>query len=95
MGSSIRRRKFDPFELELIDRVYEVACRHIEARDLYREAMTSREEQERLRKTVFACAGNGRLDFDTLCDQVLASLAETSPDPGLGRKPIDKLALPS
>jgi hypothetical protein len=33
-----------------------------------------------LRKTVFACADNGRLDFDTLCDQVLASVAEASSD---------------
>jgi hypothetical protein len=29
---------------------------------------------------VFACATSGKLDFDTLCDQVLARLAEVSPD---------------
>jgi hypothetical protein len=40
----------------------------------------SAEEQVQLRKTVFACADNGRLDFDTLCDQVLASVAEASSD---------------
>jgi hypothetical protein len=80
MGSPIRRHKFDPFDLEIVDCVYAVACRHIEARDLYRDTAKSAKEQVQLRKTVFACADNGRLDFDTLCDQVLASGAEASSD---------------
>lgn len=77
MGSLQRRDKFDPFELEIVDRVYEVACRHIEARDLYRLGANTTEEEEALRKMVFACAANGRLDFDALCDKVLASLPES------------------
>ena len=80
MDSLQQRHKFDPFELETVDRVYEVACRHIEARNLYCEAPKSAEQEETLRKMVFACAASGKLDFDTLCDQVLARLAEISPD---------------
>jgi hypothetical protein len=34
MGAISRRPKFDPADLELIDRVYAVACAYIEARDL-------------------------------------------------------------
>jgi len=77
MGSLQHREKFDPFELEIVDRVYEVACRHIEARDLYLETADIAREEEALRKLVFACAANGRLEFDPLCDKVLARLAET------------------
>jgi hypothetical protein len=77
MGSLQRRHKFDPSELELIDRVYKVACLHIEACNLYRAAPYIAEEEDRLRKAIFACAASGRLDFDTLCDKVLASLTET------------------
>jgi hypothetical protein len=78
MDTLTRRHKFDPSELELIDRVYEVACRYVEARDLYRERAKSVMEDEGLRKMVFACAASGRLNFDTLCDKVLAALAEPS-----------------
>jgi hypothetical protein len=74
MGSLNLRRKFDPLDLEIIDRVFEVACAYIEARDLYRDPTKDAEEEEILRKQVFALADNGRLDFDTLCDQVLASI---------------------
>ena len=80
MDSLPQRHKFDPFELETIDRVYEVACRHIEARDLYCEVPKIAGQEDHLRKMVFACAASGKLDFDTLCDQVLARLAEVSPD---------------
>jgi hypothetical protein len=34
MGSLNARHAFDPLDLEIIDRVYEVACAHIEARNL-------------------------------------------------------------
>jgi hypothetical protein len=80
MGSLQRRHKFDPFELEIVERVYDLACRHIEARDLYRETVNSAEEVDGLRKLVFACAARGRLDFDTLCDKVLAQLGKSAPD---------------
>jgi hypothetical protein len=76
MGSSNLRQKFDPLDLEIIDRVYEVACAYIEARDLYRDTDKDAEEEDALRKLVFALAGPGQLDFDTLCDDVLASIDE-------------------
>lgn len=78
MGSLNRRQMFGPLDLEIIDRVYEVASANIEARNLYRAAPDSA-EVEALRKTIFVCAASGRLDFDTLCDKVLARLDEISP----------------
>ena len=74
MGTLNLRQKFDPFDLELIDRVYEVACAYIEARDLYRDTEKDTQEEDVLRKTMFTCAGTGPLDFDNLCDRVLASM---------------------
>jgi hypothetical protein len=35
MGSENQGHSFDPLDLEILDRVYEVARAHIEARDLY------------------------------------------------------------
>jgi hypothetical protein len=74
MRSLYLRQKFDPSDLEIVDRVYAVACAYIEARDLYRDTEKDAEEEVALRKLVFALAGSGRLDFDTLCDSVLASI---------------------
>jgi hypothetical protein len=34
------------------------------------------EEEAALRKTVFAVAGAGQLDFDTLCDSVIAQIEQ-------------------
>jgi hypothetical protein len=76
MGSTYPRHKFDPSDLEIIDRAYGVACACIEARDLYRDQGTDAEEEAELRKKVFALASTCLLDFDTLCDKVLASIAE-------------------
>lgn len=77
MGSLLRRERFDPFKLEIVERIYEVACRHIEARDLYLATADLAREEQALRKLVFACAANGRLEFDALCDKVLARLGGT------------------
>ena len=79
MGSLNRREMFGPLDLEIIDRVYDVASAYIEARDLYRDALDDA-GTERLRQLVFACVGNDRLDFDVLCDRVLAQLAEIATD---------------
>jgi hypothetical protein len=54
--------------------VYEVARAHVEARDLYRGIEKDAEEEQALRKWVFASAGADRLDFDMLCDKVLARI---------------------
>ena len=51
----------------------------MEARDLFRPDANITEELGALRKVVFVCAAKDRLDFDALCDRVLARLAETSP----------------
>jgi hypothetical protein len=70
MGSINLRDKFNPEELELIDRVCAVTCAYIEARDLYHVA-TDPEEQDALRQMMFAVAASTPLDFDALCDRVL------------------------
>ena len=74
MGAINRRHKFDPADLELIDRVYAVACAYVEARDLYRDPKHDLEEEDALRRLMFTAADDGRLDFDTLCDRVLADM---------------------
>lgn len=74
MGSINVRDKFCPEELELIDRVYAVACAYIEARDLYRDVTADSEEHDVLRQMMFAIAASTPLDFDALCDGVLVSL---------------------
>jgi hypothetical protein len=76
------RQKFDPFDLEIIDRVYGVACACIEARDLYRDQEKDAEEEAALRRQMFVLASTALLDFDTLCDKVLASIAESRSNGG-------------
>lgn len=73
MGSLNARHAFDPLDLEIIDRVYEVACAHIEARNLC-EPQKCAEEEDYVRQWVFALAGVGSFDFDSLCDKVLANI---------------------
>ena len=68
------RRKLDPLDLEIIDRVYDVACAYVEARDLYRDPTTNADESGVLGRQVFAVAYEGPIDFDTLCDRVLAGV---------------------
>ena len=76
MGCLDHRQMFGPLDLEIIDRVYEAAAAHFEARYLYCEGPGDA-EAETLRKAIFA---SGRLDFDTLCDKVLAQVAESGSD---------------
>jgi hypothetical protein len=47
---------------------------HIEARDLYRSPEPDAECEDTLRKTVFSLADRHLVDFDALCDKVVASL---------------------
>jgi hypothetical protein len=74
MGSFKRAHAFDPLDMEIIDLVYEVAWEQISARDPSQDAAEDEERQASLRKRVFALAGDGGVDFDTLLDRVLASL---------------------
>ena len=74
MGSFKRAHAFDPLDMEIIDLVYEVAWEQISARDPSADAAEDEERRAALRKRLFALAGDGGVDFDTLLDRVLASL---------------------
>ena len=76
MGSF--KRSFDPFDLEIIDRVYEAAWAQLEAREPFRDREKDEEREEQLRKRLFAFAFPGRVDFDSLLEKVLASMPEPS-----------------
>ena len=81
MGSFKRPRAFDPLDLEIIDRVYEAAWAQLEAREPFRDREKDGERGEALRKLVFAVARSGKIDFDALCDQVLAYMPVRCPVP--------------
>jgi hypothetical protein len=79
MGSF--KQAFDPFDLEIIDRVYEVAWAHVEASEPGRDIARNGERQRALRKKIFGIArivGSGHVDFDTLTELVLATIPERS-----------------
>ena len=76
MGSFNRPHAFDPLDMEIIDLVYEVAWEQISARKPSHDPVDDKKRQASLRKRVFALAGDGGVDFDTLLDRVLASLPE-------------------
>ena len=54
MGSF--KSAFDPLDLEIIDRVYEVAWAHVQARHPNRDTVSDGERQEVLRKKIFGVA---------------------------------------
>ena len=83
MGSFKRPHAFDPLDLEIIDLVYEVASEQVCAGHPASDASEDEERQDFLRKRVFALAGDGGVDFDTLLDRVLASLPKTLARPRL------------
>ena len=70
---SYRPRTFDPLDLEIIDRVYEAACARFEAG--MPPSRPTDELRKSLRKRVMTCAASGNFDFDSLYEQVCASLA--------------------
>jgi hypothetical protein len=76
MGSYKHPRAFHPLDLEIMDRVYEAAWAALQARDPFRDTDKDGERQESLRKLVFNNTGPGRVDFDPLCDRVLANMPE-------------------
>ena len=81
MGSFKRPHAFDPLDMEIIDLVYEVAWEQVSAREPSHNSAEDEERQASLRKRVFALAGSGGVDFDTLLDRVLASLPQPRPQP--------------
>jgi hypothetical protein len=60
--------------LEIIDRVYETARAQLEDRAPFRDREKDGERGEMLRKLVFAFARSGPVNFDTLCDKVIATM---------------------
>ena len=81
MGSFKRPHAFDPLDMEIIDLVYEVAWEQVSAREPSHNSAEDEERQASLRKRIFALAGSGGVDFDTLLDRVLASLPQPRPQP--------------
>ena len=72
-------RAFDPLDLEIIDRVYEGAWAKLEACEPFRDRERDLERQEALRKQIMTCATHGHVDFDDLCEKVLATLPNPKP----------------
>ena len=72
----IQHPVFDPLDLEIIDLVYEAACAHLVARYPDHDPEKDEERQTTLRKRLFALAEPGPVDFDVLCDRVLATMPE-------------------
>jgi hypothetical protein len=75
------KRTFDPLDLEIIDRVYEAAWAHVEAREPDRDRARDGERPKALRKKIFGIAcvvGSGHVDFDTLTEVLLATIPERS-----------------
>ena len=76
---------FDPLDLEIMDRVYEVAWAHVQAREPARNTASDGGRQQALRRKIFGIArilGPGHVDFDTLTDMVLATISEQpQPEP--------------
>ena len=70
---------FDPLDLEIMDRVYEVAWAQIQARDPSRNTASDGARQTALRRKIFGVAriaGPGHIDYDTLAEVVLATISE-------------------
>jgi hypothetical protein len=82
---------FDPLDLELIDRVYEVAWEEVKTRDLFRDQNQDEERKQALRKMIFSLAPPGHVDFDALCELVLRNISQprtrVKPPPAKRRTP--------
>jgi hypothetical protein len=63
-------------DLYVLDRVFEVAWEQVKARDIFRDQSQDGERKQALRKMIVTLAQPGRVDFDKLCDLVLANIPE-------------------
>ena len=80
---------FDPIDLEIMDRVYEVAWARAQAREPSRNTASDGARQRALRRKIFGIAriaGPGHIDYDTLAEVVLATVSEQQPGPELGKE---------
>jgi len=76
MGSFKHPDAFDPLDLEIIDRVDEAAWAPVEAREPFRDKQQDGERQETLRKLLMDEAITDKIEFDSLCEKVLAKMPE-------------------
>jgi len=77
MGSFQHPRAFHPLDLEIMDHVYEAAWAQLKARDPFRDTEHDGERQKVLRQYIMELVGTDRIEFDTLCEKVLANMPET------------------
>jgi hypothetical protein len=77
MGSSRHPRVFDPLDLEIIDRICEAAWAQLEAREPFRDREQDEARRETLCKLIMDQTGTDKVEFDTLCEKVLANMPET------------------
>jgi hypothetical protein len=69
MGYSRRNRRFDPLDLEIINRAYEAAWARVET-DLFRDTARDEERKTALRHWAFVLAGTQPVNFDALAAQL-------------------------
>jgi hypothetical protein len=69
MSSFRKNRVFDPFDLDIIERVYQAAWARVEA-DKFRDTSKDDERKTALRQWVFFLAGSRPVYFDTLSEKV-------------------------
>lgn len=75
MGSFRQSREaFLPLDLEIIDHVFKAVWAQVEAREPLRDRANDEELQEAIRKRIFAFAGCGPIDFDILCEKLIATM---------------------
>ena len=74
MGSYNRERVFDPLDLEIIDQVYAAIWANVEGREPFRDKKDDGARQHAIRKRIFVFANLGTVDFDLLCDKVVANM---------------------
>jgi hypothetical protein len=76
MGSFKHPRVFRALDLEILDRVYEVALAHLEAREPFRDRADDAKRERELRKLLMDQARTDKVEFVALCERVLANMPE-------------------
>lgn len=69
-----RPHAFDPLDLEIIERAYEVAWTKIEKSHPQRDLNKDQEHKQMLRRCLFFAAYERISDPETLCDEALAAM---------------------
>lgn len=77
--SLLARAGRKPLDLEIIERVYEAAWAQFEARRPFRNTEADDERQETLRKQVMKIASEGKVEFDTVYEKVVAECSSRRP----------------